>query len=48
MLNFFEGVGVPEAAGYGWKGVPDLHPEARAKAKKMREARAKAIEAVGT
>jgi chlorophyllide a reductase subunit Y len=48
MLHFFDGVGVPEAAGYGWKGVPDLHPEARAKARKMREARAKAAEAVGT
>jgi chlorophyllide a reductase subunit Y len=48
MLEFFEGVGVPEAAGYGWTGVPDLHPEARAKAAKMRAARAKAVEAVGT
>jgi chlorophyllide a reductase subunit Y len=48
MLGFFEGVGVPDAAGYGWKGVPDLHPEARAKARKMREAKAKALEAVGT
>ena len=27
--NFFEGVGVPDAAGYGWKGVPDLHPDAK-------------------
>jgi chlorophyllide a reductase subunit Y len=48
MIGFFEGVGVPDAAGYGWKGVPDMHPEARAKAKKMREAKAKALEAVGT
>jgi chlorophyllide a reductase subunit Y len=48
MLGFFEGVGVPDAAGYGWKGVPEMHPEARAKARKMREAKAKALEAVGT
>jgi chlorophyllide a reductase subunit Y len=48
MVEFFEGVGVPDAAGYGWKGVPDLHPDARIKARKMREARAKAAEAVGT
>jgi len=48
MVDFFAGVGVPDAAGYGWKGVPDLHPDARAKAKKMREAKAKAAEAVGT
>jgi chlorophyllide a reductase subunit Y len=48
MVEFFEGVGTPDAAGYGWKGVPDLHPEARARAKKMREAKAKASEAIGT
>ena len=48
MLGFFEGVGVPDAAGYGWSGVPDLHPEAREKAKKMRLAKEKAKEAVGT
>ncbi len=48
MLGFFEGVGVPDAAGYGWSGVPDLHPEAREKAKKMRIAKEKAKEAVGT
>jgi chlorophyllide a reductase subunit Y len=48
MVEFFEGVGTSDAAGYGWKGVPDRHPEARAKAKKMREAKAKAAEAIGT
>ena len=48
MVEFFDGVGTPDAAGYGWKGVPDLHPEARARAKKMREAKAKATEAIGT
>jgi chlorophyllide a reductase subunit Y len=48
MVEFFEGVGVPDAAGYGWKGVPDLHPDQRAKARKAREAKAKAAEAVGT
>jgi chlorophyllide a reductase subunit Y len=48
MVEFFEGVGVPDAAGYGWTGVPDLHPDAKLKARKLREARAKAAEAVGT
>jgi chlorophyllide a reductase subunit Y len=48
MVEFFEGVGVPDAAGYGWQGVPDLHPDAKLKARKLREARAKAVEAVGT
>ena len=48
MVEFFEGVGVPDAAGYGWTGVPDLHPDAKVKARKLREARAKAVEAVGT
>jgi chlorophyllide a reductase subunit Y len=48
MVEFFDGVGVPDASGYGWTGVPDLHPDARAKAKKLREARVKAAEAVGT
>jgi chlorophyllide a reductase subunit Y len=48
MVEFFEGVGVPDASGYGWTGVPDLHPDARAKARKLREARVKAAEAVGT
>jgi len=48
MVEFFDGVGVPDAAGYGWRGVPDLHPDARAKARKFREAKAKLAEAIGT
>lgn len=48
MREFFEGVGVPDAAGYGWRGVPDAHPESKARFRKMREARAKAEAAVGT
>jgi chlorophyllide a reductase subunit Y len=48
MGAFFEGVGTPEAAGYGWRGVPDTHPEAKAKFRKMREAKARAEAAVGT
>ena len=48
MVEFFDGVGVPDAAGYGWRGVPDLHPDARVKARKFREAKAKLAEAIGT
>jgi chlorophyllide a reductase subunit Y len=48
MGAFFDGVGTPEAAGYGWRGVPDTHPEAKAKFRKMREAKARAEAAVGT
>ncbi len=48
MREFFEGVGVRDVAGYGWQGVPDPHPESRAKFRKMREARVKAEAAVGT
>ena len=47
MREFFDGVGVKDVAGYGWRGVPDAHPEARAKFRKMREARVKAEAAVG-
>lgn len=47
MREFFDGVGVPDAAGYGWRGMPEQHPEARARFRRMREARAKAEAAVG-
>jgi chlorophyllide a reductase subunit Y len=48
MGEFFSGVGVPDAAGYGWRGVPEMHPEAKAKFRKMREAKARAEASVGT
>jgi chlorophyllide a reductase subunit Y len=48
MGAFFDGVGTPDAAGYGWRGIPDTHPEAKAKFRKMREAKARAEAAVGT
>ena len=42
MVDFFAKVGGPDAAGYGWKGVPEDHPGARERFRKMRESRAKA------
>jgi chlorophyllide a reductase subunit Y len=49
MVSFFDGVGSGDNAGYGFKGgVPEAHPQARERFKKMRLARAKALEAVGT
>ncbi len=48
MVDFFGGVGTGERTGYGWTGVPQDHPQAREKFKKMRLARAKAESAVGT
>ncbi len=48
MVSFFDTVGSGEATGYGWTGVPQAHPEARARFRKLREAKAKAESAVGT
>ena len=48
MVGFFQGVGQGDATGYGWQGVPEAHPEAKARFRKLREAKAKADEAVGT
>jgi len=48
MVSFFTGVGGGDNAGYGFKGVPEAHPQARERFKKQRLARAKALEAVGT
>jgi chlorophyllide a reductase subunit Y len=48
MVGFFQGVGQGDATGYGWQGVPEAHPEAKARFRKLREAKAKAEEAVGT
>ncbi len=48
MVAFFSGVGGGDNTGYGTQGVPEAHPQARERFKKMRLARAKALEAVGT
>ncbi len=42
MVSFFDGVGHGDTAGYGTQGVPDARPEARARYRKLREAKAKA------
>ncbi len=49
MVEFFGGVGSGEAAGYGWKGVPEAHSAAKERNRKAREAKAKAVlaDAVG-
>jgi chlorophyllide a reductase subunit Y len=48
MVSFFEGVGTADAAGYGFKGKPVEPPGARERMRKLRAAKAKALEAVGT
>ena len=48
MVEFFAGVGTGESTGYGWRGVPEAHPQARERFRKQRLARAKAAEAVGS
>jgi chlorophyllide a reductase subunit Y len=48
MVSFFQGVGTKEAAGYGFKGVPQDPPGFRDRQRKLRAARAKAEEAVGS
>jgi 3,8-divinyl chlorophyllide a/chlorophyllide a reductase subunit Y len=48
MVSFFEGVGTPDRAGYGWKDVPQEPTGFRERNKKLRLAKAKAEEAVGT
>ncbi len=47
MVAFFEGVGTGEAAGYGWTGKPAEPKGFRDRARKQREARAKAVERWG-
>ncbi|MFO1035456.1 MAG: chlorophyllide a reductase subunit Y [Geminicoccaceae bacterium] len=42
MVEFFGPVGSGEAAGYGWAGVPQAHPEAKERFRKARLARVKA------
>jgi chlorophyllide a reductase subunit Y len=42
MVSFFENVGKSEAAGYGWAGVPQTPAGFKERARRAREARAKA------
>ena len=48
MVSFFDGVGTPDRAGYGFLGVPEEPKGFRERNKKLRLAKAKAEEAVGT
>jgi chlorophyllide a reductase subunit Y len=48
MVGFFDSVGTGEATGYGWRGVPQAHPGAKDRLRKMREAKQRAEAAVGT
>ena len=48
MVSFFEGVGTKEGAGYGFAGKPVEPPGFRDRQRKLRAARAKAAEAVGS
>jgi chlorophyllide a reductase subunit Y len=48
MVAFFGGVGARDAAGYGFAGKPADPPGFRERQRKLRAARAKADEAVGT
>ncbi|MEO3471031.1 chlorophyllide a reductase subunit Y [Roseomonas sp. CAU 1739] len=48
MVSFFNGVGTPDGAGYGFRERPVDPPGFRERQRKLRAARAKAEEAVGT
>jgi chlorophyllide a reductase subunit Y len=48
MVSFFDGVGSGDNAGYGTRGVPVAHPQAKERFRKMREAKARAAASVGT
>ncbi|MBK1659207.1 chlorophyllide a reductase subunit Y [Paracraurococcus ruber] len=48
MVSFFEGVGTKDGAGYGFTGKPVDPPGFRERQRKLRAAKAKAEEAVGT
>ena len=48
MVEFFAGVGTAEAAGYGWTEKPVEPKGFRERARKQREAKIRATEAVGT
>ena len=48
MVGFFQGVGTPDGAGYGFRDKPVDPPGFRERQRKLRAARAKAEEAVGS
>jgi chlorophyllide a reductase subunit Y len=48
MVSFFEGVGTSDTAGYGWNDVPKDPPGFKERYRKVREAKAKASQAVGS
>jgi len=48
MVGFFQGVGTPDRAGYGFRDKPSDPPGFRERMRKQRAARAKAEEAVGS
>ena len=48
MVDFFGKVGSGESAGYGWTTVPKEPSGSRERYRKIREAKARATEAVGT
>ena len=48
MVSFFDGVGTPDGAGYGFTGRPVDPPGFRERQRKLRAAKVKAEEAVGT
>jgi len=48
MVSFFDQVGAGSATGYGWQGKPVEPKGSRERMRKQREAKAKALEAVGT
>ena len=48
MVSFFEGVGTADRAGYGFKDKPEDPPGFRDRMRKLRAAKAKAEEAVGS
>ncbi len=48
MVEFFDGVGAKDTAGYGWTEKPQEPKGARERYKRQREAKARAAEAVGS
>jgi chlorophyllide a reductase subunit Y len=42
MVSFFDSVGTADNTGYGWQGVPEAHPGAKERFRRMREVKAKA------
>jgi chlorophyllide a reductase subunit Y len=48
MVSFFQGVGTPDGAGYGFRDKPVDPPGFRERQRKLRAAKAKAEEAVGS